>query len=42
MRGDVQTRANQTNQAFNIADQTLPYFRQGLNTHSARKYQKSC
>ncbi|NYE08396.1 two-component system sensor histidine kinase LytS [Bacillus niacini] len=28
------TRANQTNLAFLIADQTLPYFRQGLNIHS--------
>ena len=31
------TRANQTNQAFFIADQTLPYFRQGLNFHSCRE-----
>jgi two-component system, LytTR family, sensor histidine kinase LytS len=31
------TRANQTNQAFLIADQTLPYFRQGLNIDSCRE-----
>jgi two-component system sensor histidine kinase LytS len=31
------TRAIQTNQAFLIADQTLPYFRQGLNIHSCRE-----
>jgi len=35
-RDKERTRANQTNQAFLIADQTLPYFRQGLNIHSCR------
>jgi two-component system, LytTR family, sensor histidine kinase LytS len=34
------TRANQTNQAFLIADQTLPYFRQGLSFHSCREIAK--
>ncbi|WP_318503441.1 sensor histidine kinase [Bacillus sp. T3] len=29
------TKANQTNQTFSIAEQTLPYFRQGLNFQSA-------
>jgi two-component system sensor histidine kinase LytS len=33
-REDERTRANQTNLAFKIADQTLPYFRQGLTSHS--------
>ncbi len=37
MRDEVRTRANQTNLAFQIADQTLPFFRQGLNTHSCKK-----
>jgi two-component system, LytTR family, sensor histidine kinase LytS len=30
------TRANQTNLAFLIADQTLPFFRQGLNMESCK------
>jgi two-component system sensor histidine kinase LytS len=33
-------RANQTNQAFLIADQTLPHFRQGLNTQSCKEISK--
>lgn len=39
-RDEERTRANQTNQAFFIADQTLPYFRQGLNTHSSKEISK--
>lgn len=34
---EERTRANQTNQAFYIADQTLPFFRQGLNSHSCKE-----
>ncbi|AXI10899.1 sensor histidine kinase [Oceanobacillus zhaokaii] len=37
MRDEVRVRANQTNMAFRIADLTLPFFRQGLNTHSCKK-----
>ncbi|MBS4179564.1 sensor histidine kinase [Lederbergia citrea] len=37
MRDEVRVRANQTNRAFQIADQTLPFFRQGLNTHSCKE-----
>lgn len=37
MREEVRARANQTNLAFQIADQTLPFFRQGLNMHSSKK-----
>ena len=33
-------RANQTNQAFLIADQTLPHFRQGLNSKSCKEISK--
>ncbi|MBU8879650.1 sensor histidine kinase [Bacillus sp. FJAT-29790] len=37
MHEEVRARANQTNLAFQIADQTLPFFRQGLNTHSCKE-----
>ncbi|WMX54941.1 sensor histidine kinase [Peribacillus sp. R9-11] len=37
MRDEARTRAVQTNLAFLIADQTLPYFRQGLNQTSCKK-----
>ncbi|MFJ8256182.1 LytS/YhcK type 5TM receptor domain-containing protein [Peribacillus asahii] len=37
MRDEERARANQTNQAFHIADQTLPYFRQGLNPSSCQQ-----
>ncbi|MGJ7922528.1 LytS/YhcK type 5TM receptor domain-containing protein [Neobacillus sp. LXY-4] len=40
MRDDERTRANQTNLAFKIADQTLPFFRQGLNIHSCNAIAK--
>ena len=33
-------RANQTNQAFLIADQTLPHFRKGLNMQSCKEMSK--
>lgn len=36
-RDEARTRAVQTNLAFLIADQTLPYFRQGLNQASCKK-----
>ncbi|EKN66665.1 two-component sensor histidine kinase LytT [Neobacillus bataviensis LMG 21833] len=36
-RDEVRARANQTNQAFLIADQTLPFFRQGLNFQSCKE-----
>lgn len=36
-RDEERTRANQTNRAFFIADQTLPFFRQGLTTHSCKE-----
>ena len=36
-RDEERARANQTNQAFLIADQTLPFFRQGLNIHSCKE-----
>ncbi|ETI68730.1 sensor histidine kinase [Neobacillus vireti] len=36
-RDEERARANQTNQAFLIADQTLPYFRQGLTIHSCKE-----
>ncbi len=36
-RDEARTRAVQTNLAFLIADQTLPYFRQGLNQISCKK-----
>jgi two-component system, LytTR family, sensor histidine kinase LytS len=35
-RDEERTRVNQTNQVFHIADQTLPFFRQGLNEESSR------
>ncbi|PLR83600.1 sensor histidine kinase [Bacillus sp. V33-4] len=34
---EERTRALQTNKALYIAQQTLPFFRQGLNMHSSRK-----
>ncbi len=37
MRDEAHTRANQTNKAFHIADQTLPFFRQGLNSNSCKE-----
>lgn len=37
LRDQVRARANQTNLAFQIADKTLPFFRQGLNTHSCKE-----
>ncbi|MEH7123515.1 sensor histidine kinase [Bacillus sp. JJ1773] len=37
MHEEVRARANQTNLAFKIADRTLPFFRQGLNTHSCKE-----
>ncbi|MBY0121818.1 sensor histidine kinase [Bacillus sp. S/N-304-OC-R1] len=40
MRDEVRARANQTNLAFQIADQTLPFFRQGLNTISCKEISK--
>ncbi len=36
-RDEELTRATQTNQAFLIADKTLPYFRQGLNPDSCNE-----
>lgn len=36
-RDEERTRANQTNHAFLIADQTLPFFRQGLTTQSSKE-----
>lgn len=36
-RDEERTRASQTNLAFHIADQTLPFFRQGLNPHSCKE-----
>lgn len=36
MNETERTRANQTNLAYRIADQTLPYFRQGLNARSCK------
>lgn len=36
LREEERTRAMQTQKALNIADRTLPYFRQGLNVHSCR------
>lgn len=36
-RDEERTRANQTNLAFHIADQTLPFFREGLNSESCKK-----
>lgn len=33
---EERARAKQTNLAFHIADRTLPYFRQGLNSHSCK------
>lgn len=39
-RDQERTRANQTNLAFYIADQTLPFFREGLNTHSCKEISK--
>jgi two-component system, LytTR family, sensor histidine kinase LytS len=35
-RDEERARVNQTNQVFHIADQTLPFFRQGLNEQSSR------
>ncbi|MDF2903744.1 MAG: sensor histidine kinase [Bacillus sp. (in: firmicutes)] len=40
MRDEERTRANSTNLAFRIADQTLPYFRQGLNIYSCNAISK--
>ncbi|MDF2660245.1 MAG: histidine kinase [Paenibacillus sp.] len=37
IREETRTRAHQTQLAFTIADQTLPFFRQGLNPHSCRE-----
>lgn len=37
VRDEERARANQTSQAFYIADQTLPFFRQGLNTDSCKE-----
>lgn len=37
IREEERTRATQTQRALFIADQTLPFFRQGLNTFSAKK-----
>ncbi|MFB5675254.1 LytS/YhcK type 5TM receptor domain-containing protein [Paenibacillus terreus] len=37
LQEESRTRALQTHQVFEIADQTLPYFRQGLNPHSCRE-----
>lgn len=37
VRDEERARANQTSQAFYIADQTLPFFRQGLNTNSCKE-----
>lgn len=39
-RDHERTRANQTNHAFYIADQTLPFFREGINTHSCKEISK--
>jgi two-component system, LytTR family, sensor histidine kinase LytS len=36
-RENERTRANQTTQAFFIADKTLPFFRLGLNIHSCKE-----
>lgn len=40
LRDEAHTRANQTNKAFHIADQTLPFFRQGLNPNSCKEISK--
>lgn len=40
IRDKENARANQTSQAFYIADQTLPFFRQGLNPKSCREISK--
>ncbi|MDQ0218626.1 sensor histidine kinase [Peribacillus cavernae] len=37
LREEERTKALQTNTAFHIADQTLPYFRQGLNPESCKE-----
>lgn len=37
IRDEAHTRVNQTNKAFHIADQTLPFFRQGLNPNSCKE-----
>ncbi|WP_409342197.1 LytS/YhcK type 5TM receptor domain-containing protein [Paenibacillus sp. MBLB4367] len=37
LQEEERTRALQTHKALYIADQTLPYFRQGLNIHSCRE-----
>ncbi|MFJ8064131.1 LytS/YhcK type 5TM receptor domain-containing protein [Psychrobacillus sp. NPDC096426] len=37
IRDEERARANQTSKAFYIADQTLPFFRQGLNTSSCKE-----
>lgn len=37
LREESRTRALQTQQAFSIADETLPFFRQGLNPDSCRE-----
>ncbi|MCM3364414.1 sensor histidine kinase [Niallia sp. MER TA 168] len=39
-RDHERTRANQTNHAFYIAEQTLPFFREGLNTNSCKEISK--
>lgn len=40
LREEERTRALQTHQAFRIADQTLPFFRQGLNPDSCKEVSK--
>ncbi len=37
IRDKERARANQTSQVFHIADQTLPFFRQGLNKNSCKE-----
>lgn len=39
-RDQVKVRASQTNLAFQIADRTLPFFRQGLNSYSCDEIAK--
>ncbi|WP_328199549.1 sensor histidine kinase [Cytobacillus kochii] len=39
-REQLKVRVSQTNLAFQIADRTLPYFRQGLNDHSCEAVAK--
>ncbi|OIK13461.1 sensor histidine kinase [Bacillus sp. MUM 13] len=40
LREEERTKALQTNKAFDIADKTLPYFRQGLNSVSCKEVAK--